>query len=479
MKKKNGMPIFYKHKDDFENQFKGKSSVPKEFSRNKPLRFTDISEGEAVRHYTHLSTLNFGVDSGFYPLGSCTMKYNYKLLEKAASMEGFNQLHPLQDEADCQGMLQMFFEFEQLLCNVFGYERFTFQPAAGSHGEHTGLLIIRAYHAAKGQSDREVILVPDSAHGTNPASAAVAGFRVEKIATDEQGNIVLEELKSQVAKHKIAGLMLTNPSTLGLFETHIEQIATIIHEAGGLIYYDGANANALMGISRPGDMGFDVCHLNLHKTFGTPHGGGGPGSGPVGVKASLVPFLPRPLINEEKGVYRLDYSGQQSIGRVHGFYGNAMVVLRGFVYGLMHGTAGLKQVSERAILNANYLQAKLKPFLKLAIDRICMHECVFSASKLKKEKGVSALDIAKRLIDYGVHPPTIYFPLIVSESMMFEPTESETKQGLDDFVAIVEKISAEIHSNPELLKQAPRDAVIGRLDEARAVKQPILTAFDA
>lgn len=459
-------------------------SVPKQadrqvlVGREKPLRLPDRSEMEVARHYTYLSTLNFGVDSGFYPLGSCTMKYNYKIQERIAGLAGFAWLHPFQHSSEAQGTLDVLYETDIALSELFGYAAFTLQPAAGAHGEHTGLLIIRAYHRSKGETDRNVILIPDTAHGTNPASAAVAGFSVVKIATDPNGNVDIVSLKAAVLKHKVAALMLTNPSTLGLFETQILEIADIVHQAGGLLYYDGANANALLGIIRPGDMGFDVCHLNLHKTFDTPHGGGGPGSGPVGVKDFLVPFLPCPRVKKSPTGFVWESPNKHSIGRVHGMYGNVAIVLRAYAYILLMGRDGLTQVSEHAILAANYLQLRLKNSLKLPYERICMHEFVLSAAKLKKEVGVSALDLAKGLMDEGVHPPTIYFPQVVHECMMIEPTESETKAGLDRFVSIFTALIEQAHQHPETLKLAPQKTYLRRLDEAKAVKEPRLTLWN-
>jgi len=478
----NNRPIFYKKEDEIKSvapvAYADINGIPDELKRENSLRFPSLTETEVSRHYTYLSTLNHGVDSGFYPLGSCTMKYNYKVLEKIAAADAFQHVHPFDSIENTQGLLEILYKTDQYLSDIFGYEHFTFQPAAGAHGEYTGLLIIRAYHKDLGQSDRDVVLIPDSAHGTNPASAVLAGYRVRKIPTNEEGNLKLDILKQELGKYNVAALMLTNPSTLGLFETQILEIADIVHDAGGLLYYDGANANALMGLIRPGDMGFDVCHLNLHKTFGTPHGGGGPGSGPVGVKKLLVPFLPKPLVDFVDGQYILDDSSKKSIGQVHGFYGNVSVVIKTFAYILMHGTQGLKMASEQAIINANYLQEKLRNLYKLPFDRRCMHEFVLSASKVKKEFGISVLDIAKTLIDNGIHPPTIYFPQIVSECMMIEPTESESKETLDDFVEIMTKIRDEIEQNPDLLHNAPVSRIVGRLDEAKAVKEPKLTALN-
>ena len=477
---KREIPVFYSHTVQewtvSERVKQDGIDIPEKLIRKSAYGFVDLSEPELVRHYTALSTLNYGVDTGFYPLGSCTMKYNPKISERIASDPRWLGLHPWQDEDELQGMLGLLYDCEQALCKIFAYDAFTFQPAAGSHGEHTGLLLIRAYHKDRGEEDREIILVPDTAHGTNPASVAAAGYKVKKVKTDEQGNLDIEDLKKILGKQRIAGLMLTNPSTVGLFEENILEIANLIHKAGGLLYYDGANANALLGIIRPGDMGFDVCHLNLHKTFGTPHGGGGPGSGPVGVSEKLRPYLPVPFIKKDGDIYHLVKQSQKSIGRMHGFYGNINVIIKAYTYILMMGRDGLRLVSENAIHNANYIQSQLKNDYKLAFDRYCMHEFVLSASSLKKNYGVSALDIAKRLIDYGIHPPTIYFPLIVSESMMIEPTETESLSEIDCFISVMKKIAKEAATKPDLLKNAPQKAPLKRLNEAKAVKEPKLTA---
>ncbi len=450
--------------------------IPEQLKRKRVCRFPDLSEAQVARHYTKLSTLNFGVDSGMYPLGSCTMKYNYKSLERLSALQGFLQLHPFQNDKDCQGILEILFEFESRLCELFGYSRFTLQPVAGAHGEHTGLLIIREYLRAN-NDERDLVLIPDSAHGTNPASAIMAGFRVRKVPSDKWGNVDIDRLKEVLSKEKVAALMMTNPSTLGLFENNILMIAELIHENGGLLYYDGANANALMGKIRPGDMGFDVCHLNLHKTFGTPHGGGGPGSGPVGVLEKLVPYLPGPLVElDEEGYHWQNQKGTE-IGRMHGFYGNVNVVIKAYIYFILHGGKGLKAVSEKAVENANYMMNKIKDIIDLPYARVCMHEFVISAEKLKKETGVSALDIAKALIDKGYHPPTIYFPLIVHECLMIEPTETEDKESMDTFIEALKSIVAESKKAPERVKAAPITRVVGRLDEVKAVKEPKLTFF--
>jgi len=452
------------------------SNIPEALRREKPCRLPEASEAQVARHYTKLSTLNFGVDSGMYPLGSCTMKYNYKILERLASLPEFLNLHPLQDEEDTQGILEIMYKLDQLLSELFGYSHFTLQPSAGAQGEHTGLLIIREYLKSIGD-ERDLVLIPDSAHGTNPASAIMAGFRIKKISSDKWGNVDVDKLKKVLEKEKVAAIMLTNPSTLGLFENNILKIAEMIHENGGLLYYDGANANALLGMARPGDMGFDVCHLNLHKTFGTPHGGGGPGAGPVGVSARLVPFLPKPMVEKEGDDYFLDTSNEKSIGMMHGFYGNVNVLVKAYIYILLHGRDGLELVCEKAVANANYLMEKLKDVINVPYDRVCMHEFVISAGKLKKETGVSALDIAKALIDRGYHPPTIYFPLIVSECLMIEPTETEDKESMDKFIDALTSIVKEASSNSEAIKATPVTTIVGRLDEVKAVKEPKLTFF--
>ena len=428
----------------------------------------EVSEVELIRHFTRLSMMNHGVDAGFYPLGSCTMKYNPKIDEDMARLDGFAQAHPLQPEEASQGCLQLMAEMGTMLSEITGMTRVSLQPAAGAHGELTGLMIIKAYHEHRGDVKRTKIVVPDSAHGTNPASAAAAGFTVVEVKSNSRGLVdtaALQELMSD----EIAGLMLTNPNTLGLFEEDIKQIADIVHGAGGLLYYDGANANAILGVTRPGDMGFDVVHLNLHKTFATPHGGGGPGAGPVGVKAQLEPFLPRPVVEKQGNRYVLDDDRPLSIGRVRSFWGNFGVVVRAYAYIRSMGSEGLRLVSEAAVLNANYIREKLKNDYALPYDRPCMHEVVFSGQR-QKEHGASTLDIAKRLIDFGVHPPTIYFPLIVSEALMIEPTETESRETLDEFIAAMKQIAVEAQSTPELLHEAPHGTPVSRLDEAKAAR---------
>lgn len=445
--------------------------VPKEYLREEAPNLPEVSEIDAVRHFTELSRLNHGVDTGFYPLGSCTMKYNPKVNEDMARLSGFANIHPYQHEDLCQGALELMAKTEQYLAEVAGMSRVTLQPSAGAHGEFTGLMIIRAYHKHRGEN-RTKVIVPDSAHGTNPATANVCGYKTIQVKSDERGCVDPEALRLAMDED-VAALMLTNPNTLGLFEENIMEIAQIVHEKGGLLYYDGANANAIMGIARPGDMGFDVVHFNLHKTFSTPHGGGGPGSGPVGVKDYLAPFLPNPMVEQKDGKYYLDYDRPQSLGKVHSFYGNFGVVVKAYTYLRALGAVGLKEVSEHAVLNANYLMARLKERFNLPFNRTCKHEFVLN-SKNQKPYGVHTLDIAKRLLDYGYHPPTIYFPLIVEEAMMLEPTETESKETLDEFVEIMFKIADEVEQNTDLVKNAPHNTVVGRLDETLAARQPVL-----
>lgn len=447
--------------------------VPGEYLREEDARLPEVSEVDVVRHFVGLSRKNHGVDSGFYPLGSCTMKYNPKINEDMARLAGFARVHPYQQADTVQGCLELLYRLDGMLSEITGMERISLQPAAGAHGEMTGLMIIKAYHEFRGDGKRKKIIVPDTAHGTNPASAAVVGFEVVQVKSDHRGNVDLDALKA-VMSDEIAGLMLTNPSTLGLFEENICEIARIVHEAGGLLYYDGANANAILGICRPGDMGFDVVHLNLHKTFSTPHGGGGPGSGPVGVKKELVPFLPRPVVEFDGSRYYTDNERPLSIGRIKSFYGNFGVAVRAYAYILSMGAEGLRRVSETAVLNANYIMDRLKEHFLLPYDRICMHEFVLSAQK-QKEKGVAALDIAKRLLDFGYHPPTIYFPLIVREAMMIEPTETESLETLDEFIEAMLLIAKEAEEDPEKVKGAPYTTPISRLDEAKAARSPVLT----
>lgn len=453
-------------RDNTEDIF-GKGNV-----RANDAELPEVTEPEVIRHYTLLSNKNFGVDTGFYPLGSCTMKYNPKINEDMASLPGFAAVHPYQTEELAQGALELMYDLNEQLCKITGMDEFSLQPAAGAHGELAGLMTIKAYHEKNNDAKRNKIIVPDSAHGTNPASAAVAGFEIVEIKSAADGSIDLEALKA-VLDDTIAGFMLTNPSTLGLFEKNIKEVARLIHEAGGLLYYDGANLNAIMGIVRPGDMGFDVMHINLHKTFSTPHGGGGPGSGPVGVRSRLVPFLPVPKVVRTENGYKLESNFPDSIGQLRSFYGNFMILVRAYTYILSLGGNGLKEASETAVINANYMKEKLRKNYELAYDNICMHEFVL-AGLGKDEHYVSTLDIAKRLLDYGYHPPTIYFPLIVDGSIMVEPTETESKETMDAFIETMIKISVEAKETPELLKNAPYNTYVRRLDEVTAARTPIL-----
>ena len=445
--------------------------MPAKYLRTAKAALPEISQLELMRHYTQLSNRNFGVDTGFYPLGSCTMKYNPKVNEDVARYPGLALLHPLQSEDTVQGAMEVLFKMEESLAEIAGMAGVTLQPVAGAHGELTGLKLIRAYHRDRGDLARTKVIVPDSAHGTNPASAAMCGMDAVEIKSEEDGSIDLEALKAAVGPDT-AALMLTNPSTLGLFESKIEAIAKIVHDAGGLLYYDGANSNAIMGIVRPGDMGFDVVHLNLHKTFATPHGGGGPGSGPIGVKERLLPFLPDPHVEKQGDKYVWAKSAK-SIGKVHSFHGNFGVIVRAYAYILTMGAAGLRLTSEDAVLNANYCKKMLSEAFDSPFDRFCMHECVLT-SKKQQEHGIHTLDIAKRLLDYGYHPPTIYFPLIVEEALMIEPTESESKETLDGFIDAMKKIAQEAAENPEIVHTAPHNTIVSRLDETLAARKPVV-----
>ncbi len=432
----------------------------------------EVSEVDVVRHYTKLSQRNYGVDSGFYPLGSCTMKYSPKINEDIASLDGFMQVHPLQSPASCQGSLEILYRMDQYLSEILGMEQVTLQPAAGAQGEMTGLMIMKAYHMSRNDEKRVKVIVPDSSHGTNPASAALAGFEVVQIPSDERGCVDIKALEA-ILDDTVAGLMLTNPNTLGLFEEDILQISKLVHDCGGLLYYDGANMNAIMGLARPGDMGFDIAHVNLHKTFSTPHGGGGPGSGPIGVTKALVPFLPVPVIEKEEDYYALDYDRPLSIGKVKSFYGNFSVVVRAFSYIMSMGAQGLKEASVSAVLNANYIRKKLEDLYEIPYNRTCMHEFVLSAVK-QANKGISALDLAKNLLDKGYHPPTIYFPLIVKEAMMIEPTETESPETLDTFIEVMRDLAIRAEEDPESLKHAPKSTYVTRLDEVKAARTPVL-----
>ncbi|HZG87641.1 aminomethyl-transferring glycine dehydrogenase subunit GcvPB [Paenibacillus sp.] len=446
--------------------------VPAAYLRTEPAALPELYEVDVVRHYTALSRRNFGVDNGFYPLGSCTMKYNPKLNEDVARLTGFARIHPYQAEESVQGALELLYTLQRDLAEITGMDRVTLQPAAGAHGEFTGLMLIRAYHESRGET-RTKVLVPDSSHGTNPASATAAGYETVTIPSDDRGLVDLDALRAAVGPDT-AALMLTNPNTLGLFEERIEAIAAIVHEAGGQLYYDGANSNAILGIARPGDMGFDVVHLNLHKTMSTPHGGGGPGAGPVGVKAHLAPFLPAPIAEKrEDGTYYWNEDIPQSIGRVKPYYGNFGILARAYAYIRTLGPEGLRRVSELAVLNANYLFRRLSPAFDVPYDRICKHEFVLSGKSLKTH-GVRTLDLAKRLLDFGYHPPTIYFPLNVEECLMIEPTETESKETLDAFADTLLAIVEEARTNPELVRGAPYTTAVRRLDEATAARKPVL-----
>ena len=439
--------------------------------REVKLHLPELSEGELSRHYTELAKKSHGVNDGFYPLGSCTMKYNPRVNEVAAGLEGFTEIHPLQPTETVQGCLEVLKTLESYLCEIAGMKRMTFQPAAGAHGEFTGLLLIKAYHKSRGDEKRKKIIVPDSAHGTNPASAAMAGFSVVSIPSGPDGCVDIEKLK-EIAGDDVAGLMLTNPNTVGLFDKNILEITKIIHDCGGLCYYDGANLNAVMGTVRPGDMGFDVIHLNLHKTFSTPHGGGGPGSGPVGCKEFLVPFLPSILVEGEDKLVAV--KEKDSIGEMKNFYGNFLVVVRALAYVMTLGKEGIPEASKNAVLNANYMMNKLKDLYTMAYDEVCMHEFVMSLADLKKQTGVSAMDIAKGLLDFEIHPPTMYFPLIVDEALMVEPTETESKETMDEAIAVFRKLYETAGEDAESLHNAPMTTPVTRMDEVGAARHPIL-----
>ena len=455
------------------------ADLPEDLLR-EDLALPELSEREVVQHFTRLSQLNFSVDTGFYPLGSCTMKYNPKMHEDVARYPGFTQIHPWQDESTVQGALQLMCELQGYLGEITGLPAVSLQPVAGAHGELTGMLIIRAYHLEREDEDRNKVLVPDSAHGTNPATAAMCGYRVMTVPSDSRGNIDVQELE-RLMDESVAGLMLTNPNTLGLFEEHILEVAEIVHGAGGLIYCDGANMNALLGIAKPGELGTDVLHLNLHKTFSTPHGGGGPGGGAAAVTEELGPFLPLPVVarreTKEAGAgsseYYLDYDRPLSIGPVSGFFGNFGVMVKAYAYLRSLGDSGLREVSEDAVLNANYLLHRLKEYYDLPYDRLCLHECVFSGT-VQAKLGVHTIDIAKRLIDLGFHPPTVYFPLIVDEALMIEPTETESVETLDAFVAAMRQIAREAEEEPHVVRGAPESTPVGRLDEVAAARKPNL-----
>ncbi len=441
------------------------------YKRSVKPRLAEVGEVDLVRHYMDLSRKSFGVDNGFYPLGSCTMKYNPKLNEAVAALDGFTQIHPLAPKTSVLGSLELMKHLDESLQAITGMDAFTLQPAAGAQGEFTGLLMIEKYHASRNDQKRNKVIVPDSAHGTNPASANMAGYKVVSVQSNALGGVDIDALKA-VLDDEVAALMLTNPNTLGLFDPNILTISKMVHEVGGLLYYDGANLNAIMGTARPGDMGFDVCHLNLHKTFSTPHGGGGPGSGPVGCKALLKPFLPVGTLNSE-----LDFVEENplSIGRLRSFYGNFLVNVRAYTYIKSLGNNGLKEASQIAVLNANYMMKKLEKHFTVAFPQTCMHEFVLSLEDIKKETGVSAKDFCKALLDYEMHPPTMYFPMIVHEALMIEPTETESKESMDAFIEILLKLKEEAYSNPQQLLNAPFKTPVTRVDDTQAARHPILT----
>ena len=459
-------------------------------SLRKSLDFPELSEPEVIRHFTHLSQDNYSIDSGFYPLGSCTMKYNPKINEEVARMPGFARLHPSTPDKHAQGALEVLYNMQEILTEISGMDATSLQPAAGAHGELLGLMLIRAYHHDRGDDKRDTIIVPESAHGTNPASAARCGYKTVSIKSDARGRTDIASLKA-VLNDRVAGLMLTNPNTVGLFEDEIQEINDLIHEAGGLVYCDGANMNALVGRARPGDMGFDVMHFNLHKTFSSPHGGGGPGSGPVSVKASLIPYLPVPMVTKQvastspspvptgegaggEGSYRLNYDIPKTVGRIHGYFGQFMCILRSYVYIMYYGKERLRDIADNAVLNANYIRVSLQNDFDVAYNDICMHECIFSAKRQQRDYGVKALEIAKRIMDFGYHPPTIYFPLIVPEALMIEPTETESLETIDAFIGAMKQIARDCEENPDIVRSAPHYTSVRKLDEATAARQPCL-----
>ena len=451
-------------------------ALPEWARRTDTPMLPEVSEFDVVRHFTNLSNKNFGLDTGFYPLGSCTMKYNPKINEEMASLPGFTGLHPLQPAASVQGALQLYYNLGVSLAHLTGLSEFTINPFAGAHGELTGLMIMRQYHLKRGDTRRTKVIVPDSAHGTNPASAAVCGLEIVEVKSTARGTIDVADLRP-LLDDTIAGIMMTNPNTLGLFESEIPEIARLVHECGGLLYYDGANLNPMLGRCRPGDMGFDIMHINLHKTFSTPHGGGGPGAGPVGVREGLNAYLPGPHVHRnDDGTFAVDF-GEDSIGSVSGFLGNFGVMVRAYTYILSLGRENVKNVGPMATLNANYIKEQLKDCYELPIEGVCKHEFVFDGLK-DKSTGVTTLDVAKRLLDYGYHAPTIYFPLLFHQAIMIEPTETESKETLDDFIAIMRKVAEEAISDPEMVKSAPHTTPVRRLDETTAARKPILTYRD-
>lgn len=456
-------------KDNFD--VNGLACIPSSLLREKPADLPEVSEPDVVRHYTNLSNKNFGVDTGFYPLGSCTMKYNPKINEELALSSDFN-LHPLQSEESVQGALELYWNLQNMLANLAGLAEFTLNPYAGAHGELTGLMVMRQYHISRGDLKRTKVIVPNTAHGTNPASAMVAGLEVIEVKSKSNGSIDVEDLKP-LLNDEVAGIMMTNPNTLGMFETEILDIARLVHEAGGLLYYDGANLNPLLGKVRPGDMGFDIMHINLHKTFSTPHGGGGPGAGPVGVAEHLIEFLPNPHVKKTAEGKFIIENNDKSLGNISSFLGNFGVLMKAYAYILSLGKENIGKVGPMATLNANYIKEMLKDDYLLPIDGVCKHEFVFDGLK-DKSTGVTTLNVAKRLLDYGFHAPTIYFPLLFHESMMIEPTETESKETLDEFIEVMHKVAKEAKEDPETVKNAPVTTIVRKLDETTAAKNPIL-----
>ena len=449
--------------------------LPMDLKRSNPAELPEVSELEALRHFTNVSFKNFGIEKGFYPLGSCTMKYNPKINQDIANKLEF-QLHPYQPQDTIQGLLEIYYETQRILSELSGLDEFTLNPYAGAHGELVGLMIMKKYHEDRNDTKRTKVIVPDSAHGTNPASAAVCGFDIVEVKSNKDGTVHVEDLK-EVLGDDIAGIMLTNPNTVGMFETDILEIANLVHDAGGLLYYDGANLNPMLGVVRPGDMGFDIMHINLHKTFSTPHGGGGPGSGPVGVKEFLIPYLPTPLVKKVDDHYIIETTSASTIGQISHFYGNIGVVIKAYTYLLTLGKDHFEYVGKFSVLNANYIKESLKDLYELPIEAVCKHEFVFNGLK-DKSNHVTTLDIAKRLLDYDVHPPTIYFPLVIKEALMIEPPETESKQTIDNFIAIMRTVAEEAQTNPDLVKGAPYTTVVKRLDEAQAARNPIVKFKD-
>jgi len=467
---KPGRKGFSLPKSDFKNY-----KLPNNLLREEDAQLPEVSELEVVRHYTNVSFKNFGVEKGFYPLGSCTMKYNPKINQDIANMSGFN-LHPYQPLESLQGILEIYYETQKILSELSGLHTYTLNPYAGAHGELVGLMIIKKYHLDRKDFKRNTIIIPDSAHGTNPASAIAAGFNTIEVLSNKDGTVNIDSLK-EMLNDEIAGIMLTNPNTIGMFEKDILEIASLIHDAGGLLYYDGANLNPILGIARPGDMGFDVMHINLHKTFSTPHGGGGPGSGPIGVVEHLVKYLPSPVVKKVEGKFIIEDSNETSIGQISHFYGNIGVVIKAYTYLLSVGKENMEYIGKLSVLNANYIKESLKDDYLLPIKGLCKHEFVFDGL-IDKSAHVTTLDVAKRLLDYDVHPPTIYFPLVFKESLMIEPTETESKDTIDDFIKIMKTVAEEARTNPELVKGAPYNTVVKRLDEAQAARKPIVKYRD-